>query len=192
MLPLEPVTFAPAAAAFARPAAASAVTSPLKSERNSTSVTAWPPTTAVACAETLDESAPVRAFEPSAHPICRIGIERDHHAARIALQNRDHYLWPNAQGAADERVLGKTVRRGQIQINVCPEAPLIHLDASLFAKFFRRLHSKDRYRTAIGHGTLRLHQCELMLLIDVCSEHLDQSAIINRKLLSIGSLNIDY
>jgi hypothetical protein len=54
------------------------------------------------------------------------------------------------------------------------------------------VQTEDRHGTAIGHGALGLHQCELMLLIDVRSEHIDQSWVINRQRFPIGSLNIDH
>ena len=37
-----------------------------------------------------------------------IGVERDHHAARIALENGDGYFLADAQRATDEFIFGET------------------------------------------------------------------------------------
>src|SRR5690349_12512596 len=40
-----------------------------------------------------------------------VGIERDHHAARIALQNRYDHLRSNSQGSTDKLILGEALSR---------------------------------------------------------------------------------
>jgi hypothetical protein len=54
------------------------------------------------------------------------------------------------------------------------------------------LQAEDRHGTAIGHGAVRPHQCELMLLVDAASQHLDQEWIIDRDRFSVRSFNIDH
>src|SRR5205823_157707 len=79
-----------------------------------------------------------------------IGIERDHHAAGIALQNRDDHLRADPQGSADEFILGEASGGRQVHIDVCPETALIHRHARLVGQLPRRLQTKDRHGTAIG------------------------------------------
>ena len=121
-----------------------------------------------------------------------IGIERDHHAARIAFQNRYDYFGANPQRSAYKIVLGEALSGCEVHIHVCSETPLIHRSARLFSQLFRRLQTKHRKGTTISHGALGPHQRELMLFIDVGSHHRHQSGIINTECSSVRRFNIDH
>src|SRR5262245_2686306 len=62
-----------------------------------------------------------------------IGVQRDHLASRIALQNVDHGFGSNAKRAAEKRRLGEAARGNQIDVNVCPKASRLKRLAQLLA-----------------------------------------------------------
>src|SRR5438128_12595253 len=83
-----------------------------------------------------------------------IGIGRDHLAARVALDNRNHDLGSDAQLAADESVLRKAVRHPEVEIDVRPETPLVENAPDLLAELPGGLQREERKRPAIRHRPL--------------------------------------
>jgi hypothetical protein len=68
-----------------------------------------------------------------------LGIEGDHLAAWVALENSDHRLRAEPQRAADEAVLGEAGRAAEIYVDVRPEASLVEGGAGLMAEVARGL-----------------------------------------------------
>jgi hypothetical protein len=64
----------------------------------------------------------------------RVGIERDHLAAGVALKDGDHCLGPNLQCAANELVLAKSKFSLKFDINIRSEAPLVEIGSYLLAQ----------------------------------------------------------
>jgi hypothetical protein len=88
----------------------------------------------------------------------RIGIERDHLAARVALKDGDHDLGPNARLTADECVFREAFGSSEIQVHIRPEAPLVENGSDLFAPLPRGLQREERDGPAVRHSPLGAHQ----------------------------------
>src|SRR5205807_1260847 len=72
-----------------------------------------------------------------------VGIERDHHTARIALQNGDNNFRSNPQCFTDERVFGEADGVRKIDIDVCAESSFKLTGLAALS----RLRKRGRYRS---------------------------------------------
>ena len=68
-----------------------------------------------------------------------VGIESNHLTARVALEDRNHHLGSDPQLAADKCVLRKASRGSEIEVDICPKAPLIENRTHLLTQLPRGL-----------------------------------------------------
>ena len=72
-----------------------------------------------------------------------IRIDRDHLAARVALEDGNHHLGPDPQGPADIRVLREHVGRREIHIDIRSEPSLVEDRSDFVAKLAAGLNRKQ-------------------------------------------------
>jgi hypothetical protein len=104
-------------------------------------------------------------FQDSGRALGGVGIERDHHAARITLENRNDYFRSEPERAADELVLGKRGNFGKIEVDVGAEPALMDRQRRVAPKLSRGLDGEKRQRPAISDSALRAEKGELMPVI---------------------------
>lgn len=68
-------------------------------------------------------------FQDRGRFLRRLGIERNHHAARIAIGHRHRHFRTDAQRFSDKIVLREAVAARKVEIDVGPEAAFIDEDA---------------------------------------------------------------
>src|SRR5215210_6320137 len=104
--------------------------------------------------------------------------------ARVAVGHSDQDLGADAYCVADEDVLGEAARLPEVEVEVRPEASLVHLPAHLLAQAPRGLHGEERDWTTVCHRPVRAVQRWSMRILGPDAQHAEEPRVADRQHLA--------
>jgi hypothetical protein len=119
-----------------------------------------------------------------------VGLESNHLTARVALEDRNHDLGFDPQLAADICVLRKASRGSEIEVNICPKAPLVENGSDLLTELPGGLQREQQDRLAIRHRRLRAQQGQRMAVPGSRGQLPQQGGVVDRQHLARWRLDI--